>query len=336
MFLLGILSLLYGSVEGISCKGPRNTNVDWFVFSKNKIRFRFIVYKPPKGGDASGKNFFYLDSNNPSWTQPPGSIGDDNQPLGATISQIYSADHVSYSLQSIECLNLYLKKLNSEQIICFYVQRRQPAEQSKQWRPWPRQGSRSLGQQTGLLADPQRSELPSSQYSIRTINLVFRILHVPGDGGQVRTDLPMCHDPRCLAGYGRRTPPLHTSRPLLQYPPRCFQIQVGCSPILEENRLRFPVLQDIVNKHSLPSSTTVFAKTQMLQTDRGDHFMAFAKHRKFAKGGRRNSWYTSKESDIWLSLVANELRSPLAVQGWLNGASGDLKTDCSTPYNVRY
>ena len=110
----------------------------------------------------------------------------------------------------------------------------------------------------------------------------------------------------------------------------------GFSPILEENRLRFPVLQDIVNKHSLPSSTTVFAKTQMLQTDRGDHFMAFAKHRKFAKGGRRNSWYTSKESDIWLSLVADELRSPLAVQGWLNGASGDLKTDCSTPYNVRY
>lgn len=66
------------------CKSMRGKSVDWFV-----------VYKLPKlTGSTTGKEFVYIDSDSSDWTRG-NDINDPNVAIGATISQMYSADKSS-------------------------------------------------------------------------------------------------------------------------------------------------------------------------------------------------------------------------------------------------
>lgn len=55
--------------------------------------FRFVVYKLPKlsGAGTSGKEFVYFDAESSDWTRG-NDINDPNVAVGATVSQVYSAD----------------------------------------------------------------------------------------------------------------------------------------------------------------------------------------------------------------------------------------------------
>lgn len=62
----------------------RGKSVDWFV-----------VYKLPKlTGSTTGKEFVYIDAESSDWTRG-NDINDENVAVGATISQMYSADQSS-------------------------------------------------------------------------------------------------------------------------------------------------------------------------------------------------------------------------------------------------
>ncbi|KAK5975689.1 Deoxyribonuclease II [Trichostrongylus colubriformis] len=80
--------------------------------------------------------------------------------------------------------------------------------------------------------------------------------------------------------------------------------------------VRFPVLVNIVKKHSLSKSETQFTRVGQLSTIHGMPLKSFAKHKKFNK-------------DIWFDFVAPELGTNMAVESWLNGGADDLESICT-------
>lgn len=80
-----ILAIIFTTGNGkFQCKSMRGKSVDWFV-----------VYKLPKlTGSTTGKEFVYIDSESSDWTRG-NDINDEKVAVGATVSQLYSADKLS-------------------------------------------------------------------------------------------------------------------------------------------------------------------------------------------------------------------------------------------------
>lgn len=84
---------------------------------------------------------------------------------------------------------------------------------------------------------------------------------------------------------------------------------------------RFPELQAVITKKSLPKNSTKYYSIQAINSFERTEFWSFAKHKRFRK-------------DLYSQLVSPNLKVSLLTETWMNGP-GDLPSYCESPYKVK-
>ncbi|KHJ89009.1 deoxyribonuclease II [Oesophagostomum dentatum] len=83
-----------------------------------------------------------------------------------------------------------------------------------------------------------------------------------------------------------------------------------------------PVLEDVVNRKSLGRSDSIYTTIANIKTLKGKKITGFSKHKK-------------SNFDLWHDFIAQNIKTPMAVETWRNGAAKDVGTRCDKDkYNV--